>query len=85
MLPIHLFCQLLFSIYYPPCFLSFSECRRGTSWFSSFRYFIVFFVISHILSSMLEINIYSIMDSNVFGVTIHFNFLLAIVEEKFND
>jgi hypothetical protein len=37
-----------------------------------------FFVISHILSSMLDINEYSIMDSKVFSV--NFNFLLAIVE-----
>jgi hypothetical protein len=40
---------------------------------------IVFFVISHIVSSMLEINVYSIIDSKVFGVTIGVSFLLAIV------
>ncbi len=34
---------------------------------------------------MLEINIYSIIDSKVFGVTIGVNFLLAIVEQSFND
>jgi len=34
---------------------------------------------------MLEINIYSIIDSNVFGVTIGVNFLLAIIEYRFND
>ncbi len=32
------------------------------------------------LSSMLEINVYSIIDSKVFGVKIGVNFLLAIVE-----
>jgi hypothetical protein len=34
---------------------------------------------------MLEINIYSMMDSKVFNVIIGFNFLLSIVEYKFND
>jgi hypothetical protein len=34
---------------------------------------------------MLEINIYSIIDFNVFGVTIGVNFLLAIIEYRFND
>jgi hypothetical protein len=29
---------------------------------------------------MFEINVYSIIDSKVFGVTIDVNFLLAIVE-----
>jgi hypothetical protein len=35
---------------------------------SSLGYSQGFVVISHILSSMLEINVYSIIDSNVFGV-----------------
>jgi len=39
-----------------------------------------FVVISHILSSMLEINLYSVIDSNVLGVKISGNFLLAIVK-----
>jgi hypothetical protein len=39
-----------------------------------------FFVISHILSSMFDMNEYLIMDSKVFNVIIYFNFLLAIVE-----
>jgi hypothetical protein len=34
---------------------------------------------------MFEINVYSIIDSKVFGVKIGVNFLLAIVEERFND
>jgi hypothetical protein len=37
---------------------------------SSLGYFQSFVVISHILSSMFEINIYSIIDSMVFGVKI---------------
>ncbi len=40
----------------------------------------VFLVVSHILFGMFEINIYSIIDSKVFGVTNHVNFLLAIVK-----
>jgi len=38
------------------------------------------FIISHILSSMLEIKVYSIVISKVFGVTITINFLFAIVK-----
>jgi hypothetical protein len=34
---------------------------------------------------MLEINLYSIMNSKVFGVIIGFNFLVAIVEYRFID
>ncbi len=37
-------------------------------------------IISHILSSMLEISVYLIIDSNVFGVKIGGNFPLAIVK-----
>ncbi len=43
-------------------------------------YFQGFVVISHILSSMLEINVYLIIDSKVFRVKISVNFLLGIVE-----
>ncbi len=37
-------------------------------------------VISHILSSMLEINVYSIIDSNAFGVKIGGNFPFATIK-----
>ncbi len=47
---------------------------------SSFGYSQGFVVISHILSSILEINVYSIIDSKVFGVKIGVNFPLAIVK-----
>ncbi len=47
---------------------------------SSLGYSQGFVVISHILSSMLEINVYSIIDSKVFGVKIGVNFPLAIVK-----
>ncbi len=39
-----------------------------------------FYVISHILSCMLEIIVYSIIGSKVFGVIIGVNFLFAIVK-----
>jgi hypothetical protein len=47
---------------------------------SFFGYSKGFFIISHILSSMLETNVYSIIDSKVFGVTIGVGFLYAIIE-----
>jgi hypothetical protein len=40
------------------------------------------FVILQILSSMLEINVYSIKNSNMFGVTIDDHFIFAIGIEK---
>jgi hypothetical protein len=39
-----------------------------------------FVVISHILSNMFEINVYLIIDSNVFGVKIGGNFRLIVVK-----
>jgi len=47
---------------------------------SSFRHSQGFVVISHILSNMLEINVYSIIDSNVFGVKIGENLAFTIVK-----
>jgi len=41
-----------------------------------------FVVISHILSNMIKISVYSIIDSNMFGVKIGGNFPLAIVKYK---
>jgi hypothetical protein len=38
------------------------------------------FIILHILSNMLEIKVYSIIVSKVFGVTIAVNFFCAIVK-----
>jgi hypothetical protein len=39
-----------------------------------------FFIISHIPSNMLEINVYSIIDSKMFGVTFGVNFFLVVVK-----
>jgi hypothetical protein len=66
--------------HFVPHVLIFNKCQRGTNQVSSFGYSKVSFVISHILSSMLEINVYSIIDLKVFGVRIGVNFLLTIVE-----
>jgi hypothetical protein len=47
---------------------------------SSFGYSRGFFVVSHILFNILDINIYSIIDSKVFGVKIGVKFFLVIVK-----
>ncbi len=52
---------------------------------SSFGYSQGFIIISHILFSMFEINIYSIINFKVIGVKIGVNFLLAIVKYRLND
>jgi hypothetical protein len=76
---IHLFCQLPFSIIFPMFWFS-TNVEGGVTE----RYFFdipkVFIVIPHILSSILEISLYSIIDSNVFGVKIGENFPLTIIK-----
>jgi hypothetical protein len=47
---------------------------------SSFGYSQGFVITSHILSSMFEINVYSIIESKMFSVKIGVNFLLTILE-----
>ncbi len=42
-----------------------NKCQKGTSQVSSLKYSKGFFVISHILSNKLEINVYSITNSNL--------------------
>ncbi len=49
---------------------------------TSLEYSQGFVIISHILFNMLEISVYSIIDSNLFGVEIGGNFPLAIVKYK---
>jgi hypothetical protein len=49
----------------------------------SFGYSNGFFIILQILSNMLEINVYSIIDSKVFGVIVGDNFLFAIGAKRF--
>jgi len=66
--------------HFVPHVLISNKCWRGTNWMSSLRYFQGFVVISHIVSNILEIKIYSIIDSKVFGVKTGVNFLLAIIE-----
>jgi hypothetical protein len=56
------------------------EFFKGYSKVGSLAYSKGFVVILHILSNMLEINVYSIIISKVFGVTIHVNFCFAILK-----
>ncbi len=83
MLPIHLFCQLPFSFQVPHV-LILRKFQRGSSIISFHGYSNLFFLLFHIfLSNMLEINVYSIIDSKVFSVTFGVNFLLPIVDKGF--
>ncbi len=79
--PILLFCQLPSSMC-SPCF-NFKQIFEGASLVPSLGYSNGFFVILQILSSMLVINTYSIIDSKVFDLTIDENFLFAIVIKRF--
>jgi hypothetical protein len=76
--PIHPFCQLLFSIMFP-MFWFLTNARVGVTECHLLDIPKVL-LSSHILSSMLEINVYSIIDSKVFGVKIGINFPHAIVK-----
>jgi hypothetical protein len=62
-----------------------ANVEGGLTWCHFLDIPTIFFVISHILFNMLEINVYSIIDSKVFGVTIGVNFLFSIVIKRFND
>ncbi len=73
--------SIVFFHYVPHVLIS-SKCLRGNHRVSSLGHSQGFVVISHILSNMLEISIYSIIDSNVFGVKIGGNFPLAIVKQR---
>ncbi len=69
--------------YYVPYVLISSKCQKGSSLVSSLGYSNDFFVISQNLSSMLDINVYSIIVSKVLGAIVGNNFLFAIVVERF--
>jgi hypothetical protein len=56
---------------------------RGSSLVLFLEYSNGCIVVSEILSNMFEINVYSIIDSNVFGVTIGDNFLFSIRVKRF--
>jgi hypothetical protein len=66
--------------HYVPHVLISSKCRKGFSLVWSFGYSNDFFVISWTLPSMFDINVYSIINSKMFGVTFGVNFLLSIIE-----
>jgi hypothetical protein len=76
----HSFILLIIFFHFVPHVLILSKCQRGSRLVSSLGYSNGFFVISHILFGMLEINVYSIIDSKVFSVTFGVDFLLHIIE-----
>jgi len=59
--------------FFPHVFI-FSKCWKGSNRLSFLWHSQGFVVFSHILSNMLEINVYLVIDSNVFGVKIGDNF-----------
>ncbi len=69
--------------HFVPHVLILNKCIKGSSLVLSLGYSKDFFVILQILSSMFEINMYSIIDFKVFGLIIGDNFLFAIVVERF--
>ncbi len=76
----HSFVLSIDLFHYVPHVLIFSKCWKGNNQVSFLSHSQSFVVISQILSSRLEINVYLIIDSNVFGVKIGANFLLSIVK-----
>ncbi len=77
--PIQLFCQFAFFHYIPHVLIS-SKFLGGSNKVESFKYSKGFVVILHILSNMPKINVYSIIVSKVFSVTIPLNFCFAIIK-----
>jgi len=76
----HSFVLSICFFHFDPHVLISSNYLRGSSKVGSLRYSKGVFIILHILSSMLEIKVYSIIVSKVFGVTIVVNFIFAIVK-----
>jgi hypothetical protein len=75
--------SVVFSIclfHYVPHVLICNKFFKGSSKVGYLGYSKGFVVILHIISNMLEINVYSIIVSKVFGVTIFVNFHFAIVK-----
>ncbi len=84
--PCHPFpCFANHALHFVPHVLISSKWLRGSSLVLSLGYSKDFFVIFQILFSMLKINVYSIIDSNVFSVTVGDNFLFAIGVKSFYD
>jgi hypothetical protein len=57
--------------------------NKTPTWYYLLNISMVFFVTLQIFSSMLEINVYSNIDSKVFGMIVGDNFLFAIVVKRF--
>ncbi len=79
----HSFVLSITLFHFVPHVLISNNAGGGPVWYHLLDIPMVFFVISQILSNMFNINMYSIIVSNVFGVTISDNYLFAIVVERF--
>jgi hypothetical protein len=76
----HSFVLSIFFFHYDPHVLTCSNNFKGSSGVGSLGNSKGIFIILHILSHTLEIKVYAIIVSKVFGVTIAINFLFAIVK-----
>jgi hypothetical protein len=70
----------IFLFHYVPHVLISNKLFKGSSKVGSLGYSKGFIIILHILFTMLDINVYSIKVSKVFGLTIPINFHFAIVK-----
>jgi hypothetical protein len=70
--------------HFVPHVLISNKCQRRSNLVSFLRYSNSFFVILQILFNMLEINVYSIIDSKVFSVTFGVNSLLPTIKKRFH-
>ncbi len=82
-MPTHSIVLSITFFHFVPHVLISNKCLKGSNLVLPLGYSNSFFVISQIFSSMVEINVYSIIDSKVFGVAVGDNFLFAIGIEKF--
>ncbi len=71
---------LIFLFHFVPHILISSNFLKGFNKVGSLGYSKGFVVILHILSRLLKINVYSIIVSKMFGVTILVNFHFAIIK-----
>jgi len=79
----HSFVLLITLFHSIPHVLISSKCLKGPNLVLSLGYSNSFFIILQILSNVLEINMYSIIDFKVFGVKLGDNFFFAIKVERF--
>ncbi len=76
----HSFVLSITLFHFVPHVLISNKCQKGFSLVSFLGYSNSFFIISQILFSIFEINLYLIIDSKMFGVTFGVNFYFPIVK-----